>query len=136
ERASLDGLPLPLHGRVTVSWYDDAPPLRPCTRWRLLLRLKRPRGLLDPGSADSERSALERGVVATGYVRDDAGNALLAGAPWCVDGVRDAVARGIAARVHDPHDAALLQAFSVGDTRGLTSQDWEVARANGVSHLI
>lgn len=136
EQASLDGRPIALRGDVTVSWYDGAPALQPCTRWHLLLRLKRPRGLLDPGSADSERSALERGVVATGYVRDDAGNALLAGAPWCVDGVRDAVARGIAARVHDPHDAALLQAFSVGDTRGLTSQDWEVARANGVSHLI
>jgi competence protein ComEC len=136
EQALLDGKPVALRGDVTVSWYEGAPALRPCTRWHLLLRLKRPRGLLDPGSTDSERSALERGVVATGYVRDDADNALLAGPHWCVDGVRDAVARGIADRVHDPHDAALLQAFSVGDTRGLTSQDWEVARANGVSHLI
>ncbi|HWX67801.1 MAG TPA: DNA internalization-related competence protein ComEC/Rec2 [Rhodanobacter sp.] len=136
EQATLDGKPVVLHGRVTVSWYDDAPPLQTCTRWHLLLRLKRPRGLLDPGSADSERSALERGIVATGYVRDDAANAPLAGPHWCVDGVRDAVTRGIAARVHDPHDAALLQAFSVGDTRGLKPQDWDVARANGVSHLI
>ncbi|MGB6028652.1 MAG: DNA internalization-related competence protein ComEC/Rec2, partial [Rhodanobacter sp.] len=40
------------------------------------------------------------------------------------------------ARVHDPHDAALLRAFAVGDTRGLGQQDWAVARANGVSHLI
>ncbi|MGB3382806.1 MAG: DNA internalization-related competence protein ComEC/Rec2, partial [Rhodanobacter sp.] len=38
--------------------------------------------------------------------------------------------------VHDPHDAALLRAFAVGDTRGLGQQDWAVARANGVSHLI
>jgi len=136
EQATLDGHPVALHGRVTVSWYDDAPVLQPCTRWQLLLRLKRPRGLLNPGVADSERSALERGIVATGYVRDDPGNTRLAGPRWCVDGVRDAVTRGIAARVHDPHDAALLQAFSVGDTRGLTPQDWEVARANGVSHLI
>jgi competence protein ComEC len=136
EQAWLDGQPTGLHGRVTVSWYDGAPALQPCTRWHLLLRLKRPRGLLDPGGADSERSALERGIVATGYVRDDPGNALLAGPRWCVDGVRDAVARGIAARVHDRHDAALLQAFSVGDTRGLTQHDWAVARANGVSHLI
>jgi len=136
ERASLDGLPLPLHGRVTVSWYDDAPPLRPCTRWRLLLRLKRPRGLLDPGSADSERSALERGIVATGYVRDDDGNRQLPGSRWCVDGVRSAIADGIAARVRDRHDAALLRAFAVGDTRGLDQADWAVARANGVSHLI
>ncbi|TPG08368.1 DNA internalization-related competence protein ComEC/Rec2 [Rhodanobacter glycinis] len=136
EQATLDDGPVALHGEITVSWYEGAPVLQPCTRWHLLLRLKRPRGLLDPGSADSERSALERGIVATGYVRDDDANELLAGPHWCVDGVRDAVARGIAARVHDPHDAALLQAFSVGDTRGLTPRDWEIARANGVSHLI
>ncbi len=136
ERATLDGHSVALHGRVTVSWYDDAPTLQPCTRWQLLLRLKRPRGLLNPGVADSERSALERGIVATGYVRDDPGNTRLTGPHGCVDGVRDAITRDIAARVHDPHDAALLQAFSVGDTRGLTPQDWEVARANGVSHLI
>jgi competence protein ComEC len=136
EQASLDGEPIALHGRISVSWYNDAPPVRPCTRWQLLLRLKRPRGLLNPGGADSERSALERGISATGYVREDPGNAQLGGAHWCVDGVRDAIARGIMARVHDPHDAALLRAFSVGDTRGLDQHDWEVARANGVPHLI
>jgi len=136
EQATLDGKSIALRGRVTVSWYDDAPLLQPCTRWHLLLRLRRPRGLLNPGVADSERSALERGIHATGYVRDDPANAQLAGPHWCIDGVRDAIARGIAARVHDPHDAMLLQAFSVGDTRGLDQHDWEVARANGVSHLI
>ncbi|HZX70980.1 MAG TPA: DNA internalization-related competence protein ComEC/Rec2 [Rhodanobacter sp.] len=136
ERAMLDGEPLDLHGRITVSWYDDAPPLQPCTRWHLLLRLKRPRGLLDPGAADSERSALERGITATGYVRDDDGNTALAAPSWCVDGARAAIAAGIMARVHDRHDAALLRAFAVGDTRGLSQDDWAVARANGVSHLI
>mgnify|MGYP001077755132 FL=1 len=136
ENAQLDGKPLALRGLVTVSWYEGAPPLAPCTRWRLLLRLKRPRALLDPGSADSERSALERGIVATGYVREDEDNRRLSGPRWCVDGARAAIARGIAARVRDPHDAALLRAFAVGDTRGLSQNDWAVARANGVSHLI
>ncbi len=136
DHASVEGKPVDFRGRVTVSWYQGAPALRPCMRWQLLLRLKRPRGLRNPDGADSERSALERGIVATGYVRDDPANTPSAGSYWCVDRLRDAVARGIAARVSDPHDAALLQAFSVGDTRGLTSEDWEVARANGVSHLI
>ncbi|MEW9572649.1 DNA internalization-related competence protein ComEC/Rec2 [Rhodanobacter sp. Si-c] len=135
EHAMLDGEPMPLHGRMMVSWYDEAPPLRPCESRRLLLRLKRPRGLLNPGTADGERVALQRRIVATGYVREDPGNALLTGT-WCVDGVRDAIAREIAGRVRDPHDAALLQAFSVGDTRGLSQHDWEVARANGIPHLI
>jgi competence protein ComEC len=136
DQASLDGVVLPWHGRITASWYDDAPPLQACSRWRLSLRLKRPRGLLDPGSADSERSALERAIVATGYVRDDPDNARLGERGWCIDGIRDAISRAIAARVSDRHDAILLQAFSVGDTRGLEQEDWEVARANGVSHLI
>ena len=136
DRASLDGEPLALHGRITVAWYDGAPELQPCTHWRLLLRLKRPRALLNPGTADSERSALERGIVATGYVRDDDDNRQLSGPRWCVDGARAAIAESILARVHDPHDAALLRAFAVGDTRGLSQDDWAVARANGVSHLI
>ena len=135
DGATLDGKAMPLRGRVMVSWYRTAAQLAPCERWRLLLRLKRPRGLLDPGTADGERTALQRRIVATGYVREAAGNVLL-GRSLCVNGVRDAIARGIAARVSDPHDAALLQAFSVGDTRGLSQQDWEVARANGIPHLI
>jgi competence protein ComEC len=135
DHVTLDGEPVPLHGRMMVSWYDETPPLQPCGRWRLLLRLKRPRGLLNPGTADGERMALQRRIVATGYVRGDPGNALLA-STWCIDGVREAIAQGIAARVRDPHDAALLQAFSVGDTRGLSQRDWEVARANGIPHLI
>ncbi|MEW9623454.1 DNA internalization-related competence protein ComEC/Rec2 [Rhodanobacter geophilus] len=135
ERVTLDGGSVPLHGRMMVSWYDEAPSLRPCGRWRLLLRLKRPRGLLNPGTADGERMALQHRIVATGYVRADPGNAWLAG-NWCVDGVRAAISQGIAERVRDAHDAALLQAFSVGDTRGLSQHDWEVARANGIPHLI
>jgi competence protein ComEC len=136
ESAALDGQSVALHGHLNVSWYNGAPTIGACSRWHLLLRLKRPRGLLNPGGADSERSSLERGVVATGYVRDDPHNQPLDGPSWCINGVRDAISRGIAARVGDPHDAALLQAFSVGDTRGLEQRDWDVARANGVSHLI
>ena len=136
EQATLDGRPIALYGRLNVSWYNGAPPLQPCSRWHLLLRLKRPHGLLNPGGADSERSSLERGIIATGYVRDDPDNKRLGNPGFCINGVRDAISRGIAVRVHDPHDAALLQAFSVGDTRGLEQRDWEVARANGVSHLI
>jgi competence protein ComEC len=135
DHATLGGKPVPLHGHVRLSWYDDAPALPACSRWRLHVRLRRPRGLLNPGGFDGERNALEKRIAATGYVREDGANHLLQ-AGHCVDGIRDRISRGIAARVPDPHDAALLQAFSIGDTRGLDQDDWEVARANGVPHLI
>ncbi|HEV2540349.1 MAG TPA: DNA internalization-related competence protein ComEC/Rec2 [Frateuria sp.] len=135
EHAMLDGKTVPLHGHVRLSWYDEAPAVPACSQWQLHVRLRRPRGLIDPGGADSERSALERRIAAVGYVRDDPDNRLLR-TRLCVDGLRERIAADIAARVHDPHDAALLQTFSIGDTRGLDQDDWEVARANGVPHLI
>jgi competence protein ComEC len=135
ESATLGESTLSLHGRLRVNWYDDAPSVPPCSRWQLIVRLKRPRGLMNPGGADGERSALERGIVATGYVRDDPDNRLL-DAGHCIDGVRAAISSAIAARVDDTRDAALLQAFAVGDIRGLTPRDWAVARSNGIPHLL
>lgn len=136
ERATLDGRRINLHGRLNLNWYEHAPVLLPCSRWQLRVRLKRPRGLINPGGADSERSALEHRISANGYVREDRQNGQLGPPGFCLDGLRAQLAQGIAARVHDPHDVALLQAFSIGDTRGLDQHDWKVARANGVSHLI
>ncbi len=136
DAARLDGQDVPLRGHVRVAWYQQPPHIAACSRWRLTLRLKRPRGMLNPGSTDAERSALERGIHATGYVRNAADNTPLPGAAWCVDGLRADIARAISRQVANAHDAALLQALAVGDTRGLRPTDWEVARANGVSHLI
>jgi len=137
DRAELDGAELPLRGTLRLSWYDDAPDdLDACSRWQLRLRLKRPRGLVNLGGYDSERQALERGIVAVGYVRDDTQNQRLGARAFCVDALRERLSREIAARVADAHDAALLQAFSIGDTRGLDADDWQVARINGIPHLI
>lgn len=133
--ARLDGRALAWHGRVQLAWYDRSLVLRPCGRWRLRVRLKRPRGMVNPGGSDAERSALGRGVDAVGYVRDGRDNQRLA-ASACVDRLRQHLAAAIDARVADPHDAALLRALAVGDTRGLDPDDWAVARATGVSHLL
>ncbi|HEX5305430.1 MAG TPA: DNA internalization-related competence protein ComEC/Rec2 [Dyella sp.] len=133
--ATLDGQPVALRGRVRLAWYDQPPPVGPCESWQLRLRLKRPRGMINPGGADSERSALERGIVANGYVRKSTANHRLA-AGHCVDRLRSMLADGISRRVSDTHDAALLRALAVGDVRGLSADDWSVARANGVSHLL
>ena len=137
ERASLDGAEIGLRGSARLTWYGiDLEALPPCSRWELRVRLKRPRGLINPGGFDSERSALERGIVATGYVRDDGRNRQIGQRSFCIDGLRARLADEIGRRIADPHDAALVRAFAVGDTRGLDEDDWSVARANGIPHLI
>ncbi|WP_345778441.1 DNA internalization-related competence protein ComEC/Rec2 [Dyella sp. 2HG41-7] len=137
ERLARDGQATPWQGTARISWYGKpiAEP-EPCSRWQLVLRLRRPRGAVNPGGADGERSALARGIDAVGYVRDDPSNQRQSTAAWCLDRFRASLAEGIQTRVHDPHDAALLRAFTVGDTRELDAHDWDVARANGISHLI
>jgi competence protein ComEC len=139
-KARFDGRAIPLRGRVRLSWYAAGsrppPDLAPCTTWRLRVRLKRPRGLVNPGGLDFERSALEKGIVATGYVRDDPANAPLQHG-LCVDGLRARIAGAVVAALpHDPHAARLLRALSVGDERALDERDWQVVRATGIAHLI
>lgn len=135
-RATLHGKLVPLRGEVQLAWYDEPPVLHACETWHVRLRLKRPRSMINPGGADSERTALERGVVARGYVRKDLGNRRVRPAGSCIDGLRERLAEAIDTRVRAPHDAALLRALALGDTRALAPHDWQVARANGVSHLL
>jgi competence protein ComEC len=137
EHTARNGKVVPWRGLARISWYGKSPPeLSSCSRWQLQLRLRRPRGMINPGGADVERSSLARDIAAVGYVRDEASNQELPGASWCLDRLRTSLASDIQQRVANAHDAALLRAFTVGDTRGLDGQDWDVARANGISHLI
>jgi competence protein ComEC len=131
---------LPVRGHVRLSWYTSRgrtqPAIPPCSTWRIRVRMKRPHGLLNPGGLDFERSALQKGIIATGYVRDDPANAMLRDGT-CVDGIRTRIARAIATALPgDAHAARLLRALSVGDERALDEHDWQVVRATGISHLI
>lgn len=123
-----------LRGRLRLTWYRARVSPKACERWRLTVRLRRPRGTVNPGAGDAERTALQKGIVATGYVRDSAQNARV-GTPWCVDGWRERIAAAIDTSV-GARDARMLKALAVGDTRGLDAADWDIARATGVSHLI
>lgn len=125
----------PFRGRVRVAWFGpvQAPPA--CSRWQLLLRLKRPRGLANPGGPDAERMAVARGIDAVGYVRDGPLNRHL-GTMHCIDGVREVIGDTVADRLGGRHAARLVLALAVGDTRSLDEDDWHLARMTGTSHLV
>lgn len=135
--ATHDGVAVPLHGRLRIAWYDDAPPIAPCAQWQLRLRLKRPRGTVNPGGFDFERYALEAGIVATGYVREDAANAPSGAAALCVDRVRQRILDGISNTLGAENASAhLLRALAFGDQHAMDEHEWAVARATGIPHLI
>lgn len=128
-----------LEGRaLQLGWFaqpgDTLPVLEPGSRWQLELRLRPPRGVVNPGGFDFERRALERRLTATGYVLEGRP----AGGPaarQAIDRRRERLSQAIARAVPDTR-ARFVQALALGDTRALDDHDWTVLRATGLTHLI
>jgi competence protein ComEC len=129
-----DGSPVAGH-TVRLSWYADrgrrAPALHAGERWRFVVRLRAPRGLRNPGGSDGEMHAFADRLAATGYVRE--GERLTP--PTGLQGWRDAEAARITSAIGTPGER-FIRALALGDTRGLTDQDWTRLRADGLTHLI
>jgi competence protein ComEC len=121
--------------RVRVGWYGQAAPaVEAGSRWRLALRLKRPRGILDPGGSDAEKLALLRGIAANASVREPR-SARLRENGRGIDAWRARLSRRIELALPEGQ-ARFVQALAIGDTRALEPHDWEVLRATGLAHLI
>ena len=138
-----DSQPAPLRGKLLqLSWYDDfdakepgpRTQLRAGARWRMVVQVRAPRGLSNPGGFDSERHALSQRIAATGYVHE-AGRARQLSKPEGIDAWRERMSARIEAAVPSA-SSRYVRALALGDTRGLEDRDWEILRAAGVTHLI
>ncbi len=131
--------PLALRGKtLRLGWYarppETVPALDAGSTWRLQVKLRPPRGLVNPGGFDLERRALEQRLSATGYVTR--GSDALQLAPGAgLEAMRGALSERIAAAL-PPDRARFVAALALGDTRGLSDADWHVLRATGLTHLI
>ena len=125
--------------RLRLNWYDPPPRiLQPGSTLHLVVRLKRPRGLSNPGGFDYERWLFQEGYGATGYVREgrrapeeEAGGI---GRRWLL--LRARLARSIEAAAPTADAAALLTALSIGERFGFEEQHWRTLRRTGTSHLV
>src|SRR3546814_11227087 len=59
---------------VRLNQYASEPVVHSGERWAFSVRLRRPRGVLNPGGFDFERLAFQRRLAATGYA--------IGSAPW------------------------------------------------------
>lgn len=124
--------------RIRVNDYGDEREYRAGERWRFKLRLKRPRGLANPGSFDYEAWLFRQRVVATGYVREDPSiERLSAGGSFVWLRVRAWLAERIdTATGQDSAHLGVIRALALGDRSRLSSDRWSVFAATGTSHLM
>lgn len=126
----------PWQGRaVEFSWYGEGD-FRPGEAWRMRLRLRAPRGFLNPGSPDRQAWLHADGVDATGYVsairtaRREGGCA--AGAdPW-----RQRLRERLLHSAGESPAAAGLLALTIGDGSLFTPDDWALFAKTGTTHLV
>jgi competence protein ComEC len=103
------------------------------------VRLRRPHGNVNPNGFDYEAWLLERGVGATGYVRQRGGQKLLGTRNNFFDLIESAreTIRDRILRVLGPTPAAgILAALAVGDQRAISTEEWQLFNRTGVTHLM
>jgi competence protein ComEC len=125
-------------GRVRLSWYQDPPPLRAGDVWQLRVRLKRPRGLMNPGGFDYEAWLFQQRLRATGYVRAEGPNRRLIADPIGrpVDRARQRLAEEISTALAGRPYAGVVIALAIGEGYGIAAEQWQVLRDTGTIHLM
>lgn len=129
--------------RVRLSWYYGNT-VNAGERWQLLVRLKPPHGFMNPGGFDYERWLFQQNIHATGYIRKSEFNKRLAPASnWSINRIRQMLGQTIDALAlgRDEGNAAvksmpLIKALAIGDKSSITTEQWDVLRNTGTSHLM
>lgn len=137
--------------RISLAWYrgwrleesDEWHALQEVhagERWQLVVRLKRPHGNLNPHGFDYEAWLFERGVRATGYVRNADDNRRLEAFVWrpahAVERVREAIRERFLRALPERDYAGVLVALAVGDQRAIDGGLWQLFARTGISHLM
>jgi len=129
----------PLPRRLLLSWYGTEADVHPGERWRFTVRLRRPHGHVNPHGFDYEAWLLERGIGATGYVREDVAPDRLGRRDSISDRIaqaREAVRERILAVLGETPAAGILVALAVGDQRAIADEEWRLFARTGVTHLM
>lgn len=122
--------------RIRLSWYDSEALVEPGDCVRLVAKLKRPRGLVNPAGFDFERYALAARIGATGYVVRGLPDSSECSETFSIDRWRAHIAAGMDQILVPGRIRATIKALAIGDQRELDDVAWDLFRATGTSHLI
>ena len=119
-------------GRMLLAAFDPVP-MQVGETWALTVRLRRPRGLVNPGGFDYGSWAFAEGIVASGSIVDAAGARRLEGSRE--NSVRTELRAFLFRHVEPGPGRELLVALGVGDRSSIGPKLRELLRATGTSHL-
>lgn len=133
----IDNYPGQLPRRLRLNWYQDEVIPQAGERWQFVVKLRQPRGSLNPDSFDFEAWQFSRGIDARGYIRNSTLNARLEPAsPWQINFWRMRLASAIDVGCGACSHKGLIKALALGFRGDITPADKNLLQSSGTAHLL
>jgi len=118
----------------------DRLPISAGEKWQLLVRLKRPHGMLNPGGFDYEKYLWQQHIRATGYVESSVENKKINSAHlplrYLILVLRQELENKIAQVLDTRPLLGMISALVLGDQSWITSAQWKIFQNTGTSYLM
>lgn len=140
DSENLDTLNL---GTIKLTWQTNLK-LELGQRWQFIVRLKRPRGLANPGSFDVEKQSFQQRITAIGYVysKHAADAQLIDDSSINVSSgkISHAIRKWLHAKIitalGEKEFVGTILALTLGMQQAISPQHWQVWQQTGVAHLL
>lgn len=123
-------------GLIRTAWYRHDAALLAGQCWKLSLRMRTPRGSMNPAGLDYEGWLFRNGFTATAYVRQAAQCDIPAEGVARINQWRHRARDGLEAALAGHPMTHVITALVLGERSGFTQDDWRVLRRTGTSHLM
>ncbi len=111
--------------------------------WQFKVKLKRPRGFVNPSGFDYQAYLLSQELSATGYIKDSEGNRKLANAckdiPSSIISInclRASLNSFLDKNFSHSHTLGVLKGLLTGDKQSITVSQWDTLKNTGTIHLL
>jgi competence protein ComEC len=127
--------PEQLQGKIISLGWPKAIGLQQGQHWQVSVKLRRLRGLLNPAGIDFTAYNLSQGISLNGQIQFQPAPILVKTSVTLLDGLQNHF-KNTLANTQAPEYSRFYLALALGDTTGLTQQDWQILQNTGTVHLM
>lgn len=129
---------MPTQAKIQLTWHHCAESIYVGEHKQLLIKLKRPHSILNPGGFDQEKFYFKEKIRAIGYVLKSPQNQSLTGYSFfqIPDFFRQWLYEKMALMVSPNNFMGIVIALCLGIKNYITPEQWSIFQATGTSHLV
>ena len=132
RQAQLGGLP----GELAVRWFEDFPEIATGERWRLRIRLRIPKGLVNFQVFDRERQWFADGIGGLATVIPGENRRLAAPPPSGPREWRYSIREAVRSALPPGPGRAVALSLAIADRGEFSPEQWQLFRQTGTGHLL